>query len=134
MYKNNNAHFILHAFHRIPLLRGFFENKGLRYYFSFLLFSFLLFSFLTCFAQRSQEEQLAIQYYQQGEFEKAKAILKPLFDKKPDAYTYSYYYAVLLQWMIIKSWKKRLKRSKKHSPIYEDMILIWGIYLNVREI
>jgi len=70
----------------------------------------------TLLAQRSQEEQLAVQYYQQGEYEKAKAIFKPLYDKKPDSYIYSYYYALLLQLEDYKELEKVVKAQQKASP------------------
>jgi len=82
------------------------------------LFLFLIIAFQTfaVFAQRSQEEQLAVQYFQQGEYEKAKAILKPLFDKKPDVYIYSYYYATLLQLEDYKELEKAVKAQQKAFP------------------
>jgi tetratricopeptide (TPR) repeat protein len=106
--------------HRIsPLLRLLLENKSLRYkglyILAFLILNFQ-FSILTCFAQRSQEEQLAVQYYQQGEYEKAKAIFKPLFDKKPDTYIYSYYYPILLQLEDYKELEKAVKAQQKAFP------------------
>lgn len=68
------------------------------------------------FAQRSQEEQLAAQYYQQGEFEKVKAIIKPLFDKKPDVYLYSYYFPTLLRLEDYKELEKVVKAQQKAFP------------------
>jgi len=81
----------------------------------------LLSLFITCniffvMAQRSQEEQLGIQYYQQEEYEKAKAIFKPIFDKKPDAYIYSYYYATLLYMDDFKELEKVVKAQQKAFP------------------
>ena len=73
-------------------------------------------SFSVVVAQRSQEEQLAVQYYQQGEFDKVKAILKPLFDKKPDVYIYSYYYPTLLQLEDYKELEKVVKAQQKAFP------------------
>jgi len=67
-------------------------------------------------AQRSQEEQLGIQYYQQREYEKAKAVFKPIFDKKPDAYIYSYYYQVLLYLEDYKELEKAVKTLQKTFP------------------
>ncbi|MDR0205851.1 MAG: tetratricopeptide repeat protein [Bacteroidales bacterium] len=78
-----------------------------------LIFTISIFALL---AQHSQEEQLAVQYYQQGEYEKAKAIFKPLFDKKPDSYIYSYYYALLLQLQDYKELEKVVKSLQKTSP------------------
>jgi tetratricopeptide (TPR) repeat protein len=83
----------------------------------FLLFFILIFNiFFVVAQQRSQEEQLAIQYYQQGEYEKAKAIFKPIFDKKPDVYIYSYYYPVLLQLEDYKELEKVVKAQQKAFP------------------
>jgi len=82
------------------------------------LFLFLIITFHVFFvvAQRSQEEQLAVQYYQQGEYEKVKAILKPIFDKKPDVYIYSYYYPTLLQLEDYKELEKVVKAQQKAFP------------------
>jgi tetratricopeptide (TPR) repeat protein len=80
------------------------------------LFLIIICNFFIVFAQRSQEEQLAIQYYQQGEYEKAKAILKPLFDKKPDVYIYSYYYPTLIQLEDYKELEKVVKAQQKAFP------------------
>ena len=82
------------------------------------LFFFLIITCNVLFAvaQRSQEEQLAVQYYQQGEYEKARAILKPLFDKKPDIYIYSYYFPTLIQLEDYKELEKVVKAQQKAFP------------------
>jgi len=81
----------------------------------------LLFLIITCnvvfvFAQRSQEEQLAVKYYQKGEYDKAKAIFKPIFDRKPDTYIYSYYYLVLLYLEDYKELERVVKLQQKAFP------------------
>jgi tetratricopeptide (TPR) repeat protein len=81
-----------------------------------LLFLILLFNIFLIIAQRSQEEQLAVQYFQQGEYEKAKAIFKPIYDKKPDTYIYSYYYSVLLYLEDYKELEKVVKAQQKAFP------------------
>ena len=81
-----------------------------------ILLLLLIFNIFFVFAQRSQEEQLAVQYYQQGEYEKAKTIFKPLFDKKPDTYIYSYYYLVLLYLEDYKELEKVVKAQQKAFP------------------
>jgi len=68
------------------------------------------------FAQRSQEEQLAVQYFQQGEYDKAKTIFKPIFDKKPDTYVYTYYYLILLYLEDFKELEKVVKMQQKAFP------------------
>jgi len=82
----------------------------------FVLTVIVAFSLFSVLAQRSQDEQLAIQYYQQGEYEKAKAVFKPLFDKKPDNYIYSYYFLVLLQLEDFKELERVVKAQKKAFP------------------
>lgn len=82
----------------------------------FLLFLLFIFNIFFVVAQRSQEEQLAVQYFQQGEYEKAKAIFKPIFDKKPDSYIYSYYYPVLLYLEDYKELEKAVKTIQKTFP------------------
>jgi len=77
------------------------------------LFLFFISLFFIAFAQRSQEEQLAIRYFQEGAYEKAKAIFKPIFDKKPDTYIYSYYYATLLYLEDYKELEKVVKAQQK---------------------
>jgi len=85
-------------------------NMMKRFIFSLLVFSNI---FFVAAQQRSQEEQLAVQYFQQGEYEKAKAIFKPIFDKKPDTYIYSYYYLVLLYLEDYKELEKVVKAQQK---------------------
>ena len=83
-----------------------------------LILFLLVFSniFVVVAQQRSQEEQLAVQYFQQREYEKAKAIFKPIFDKKPDTYIYSYYYPTLLYLEDYKELEKVVKAQQKASP------------------
>ena len=81
-----------------------------------LLFFILIFNIFFVFAQHSSDEQLAVQYYQQGEYEKAKAIFKPLFDKKSDPYIYTYYYPVLLYLEEYKELEKVVKTLQKAFP------------------
>ena len=42
--------------------------------------------------QRSQEEQLGIQYFQNGEFEKAAPMFEKVYNANPNSYIYYYYY------------------------------------------
>ena len=101
----------------------------IRYKNLWLLSAFCFLLSTSVFAQRSQEEQLAVQYYQQGEYEKAKAIFKPLFDKKPDVYIYSYYYAVLLQLDDYKELEKVVKAQQKaYSAVQRYAIDLGYVY------
>ena len=91
-----------------------------------VLFLFLIFPFFVAFSQRSQEEQLAIQYFQEGEYEKAKAIFKSIFDKKPDTYTYSYYYQTLLYLEDYKELEKAVKAQQKVFPTMQRYLVDLG--------
>jgi tetratricopeptide (TPR) repeat protein len=103
--------------------RNFFALSPFR---PFALFALLLFSFLPCFAQRSPDEQLAIEYYQQGEYEKAKAIFKPIFDKKPETYIYSYYYLTLIYLEDYKELEKVIKAQQKAFPTLQRYAIDLG--------
>lgn len=63
------------------------------------------------FAQQKpgNDEQLAIQYYEQKDYEKAAVYFDKLYDKNPDAY-YTYYYRTL---MALKDYGKAEKITKK---------------------
>ena len=63
-------------------------------------------------AQRSENEQLAIQYYQNGEYEKAADLFEDLFDKKQDSYIYYYYYQTLMALNDYKKLEKVVKKQK----------------------
>ena len=41
-------------------------------------------------AQQSQEEQLALQYYKEKEYDKAVELFEKIHAKKPDSYIYYY--------------------------------------------
>lgn len=55
------------------------------------------------------DEQLALQYYEQKDYEKAAVYFDKLYDKNPDAY-YTYYYRTL---MALKDYSKAEKITKK---------------------
>ena len=81
------------------------------------LLSLLLLSFVLCTAmgqnQRSQEEQLGIQYYQNGEFEKAAPMFEKVYNANPNSYIYYYYYQTLLQLGDFKEAEKVVKKQQK---------------------
>lgn len=68
------------------------------------------------FAQRNSQEQLAIKYYQDGEFEKAKEIFKPIYDKNNSSYVYVYYYQTLIELGEFKELEKLAKNQHKKFP------------------
>lgn len=79
----------------------------------FCLFAMVSASLL---AQRSENEQLAIQYYQNGEYEKAADLFEDLFDKKQDSYIYYYYYQTLMSLSDYKKLEKVVKKQQKKQP------------------
>lgn len=87
----------------------------------FLLF-FLFFSLLG-FAQRDPQEKLAIQYYQNGEYEKAKEIFKPIYEKNNSSYIYVYYYQVLVELQDYKELEKVAKNQHKKFPKVQRYIV-----------
>lgn len=87
----------------------------------FLLF-FLFFSLLG-FAQRDPQEKLAIQYYQNGEYEKAKEIFKPIYEKNNSSYIYVYYYQVLVEMQDYKELEKVAKNQHKKFPKVQRYIV-----------
>lgn len=80
-----------------------------------LLFSLLVLS-LPFFAQQSQDEKLAIQYFQNGEFEKAAELFEDIFDKKQDTYIYYYYYQTLISLDDFKKLEKVVKKQQRTQP------------------
>ncbi|MDL2297480.1 tetratricopeptide repeat protein [Bacteroidales bacterium OttesenSCG-928-B11] len=84
-----------------------------------LLFICLLFFSLGGFpamAQQTTDEKLGIQYYQNGEFDKAVEIFSKSFYRKPNSYIYYYYYMSLLNLEDYKELEKMCKRMIKEQP------------------
>ncbi|MDD4395654.1 MAG: tetratricopeptide repeat protein, partial [Bacteroidales bacterium] len=81
------------------------------------LFTALL-VFVTFFAnaQRTQEEQMGIQYFQNGEYEKAVELFAKIYNSSPNSYIYYYYYQTLMQLGDFKEAEKVVKKQQKNSP------------------
>lgn len=75
------------------------------------------------FAQRDPQEKLAIQYYQNGEYEKAKEIFKPIYEKNNSSYIYVYYYQVLVEMQDYKELEKVAKNQHKKFPKVQRYIV-----------
>ena len=67
-------------------------------------------------AQQSQEEQLALQYYKDKEYDKAVELFEKIHAKKPDSYIYYYYYYALLELERYNDAEKMLKKQVKAYP------------------
>lgn len=78
---------------------------------------FFFFSCLISFAQQGKtDEQLGIQYYQNREYDKAIAVFSKIHAKKPNSYTYYYYYQALLETENYKELEKLVKKQQKIQP------------------
>lgn len=67
-------------------------------------------------AQQGQEEQLAMQYYKDKEYDKAVELFEKIHAKKPDSYIYYYYYHALLELERYDDAEKMLKKQVKAYP------------------
>lgn len=67
-------------------------------------------------AQQSQDEQLALQYYRDKEYDKAVELFEKLHNKKSDSYIYYYYYYALLELERYDNAEKMLKKQVKAYP------------------
>ena len=84
------------------------------------LLSCILFLFLginPIFSQSNPDEKLAIQFYQNGEYEKARELFEKIFDKKQDTYIYYYYYRTLIELREYKDLEKIVKKQQKAFPL-----------------
>lgn len=67
-------------------------------------------------AQSDPTERLAIQHYQNREFDKAKELFQSIFAKKQDSYIYYYYYRTLLELQEYKELEKVVKQQQRKFP------------------
>ena len=65
---------------------------------------------------QTQQEQLAVQYYKNQEYEKAVTLFAKLFLEKPDNYYYSYYLPCLLETGRYKEAEKVIQQQMKQHP------------------
>jgi len=84
-------------------------------------------------AQKSFDDKLAIQYYDQKQFDKAIVYFEKLYDKLPEAY-YSYYFKCLLETkdykIAEKITKKQIKRSDANTYLYVKLGLVYKLMGN----
>ena len=82
----------------------------------FLLALLFVFSFVALFAQQSDDEKLALQYYKDKEFDKAIELFEKIQNKNPNTYTYYYYYASLMELERYSDLEKLTKKQIKNFP------------------
>lgn len=87
----------------------------------FLIAICFLWSFVSLIAQRNIDDKLAIQFYEQKQYDKAITYFDKLFDKLPDVY-FNYYYNALIEVKDYKTaekiTKKQIKRNASNSQLY----------------
>ena len=76
---------------------------------------FLLISIGT-FAQPANDEQLAVQYFQSGDFEKASDIFGKIYISKPSPFIYDYYLKCLIELKDFKRAEKMIQNAQKREP------------------
>lgn len=85
-------------------------------------------------AQPSSDEQLAAQYYRQGEFDKALLYYERLYDRSPVDENYTYYLGCLLALENFKEAEKLAERQEKIFPtVYQYRVDIGRVMLAARE-
>ena len=67
-------------------------------------------------AQGQTDEQLGIEYYQNGEYDKAVEIFDKIYSKNPNSYIYYYYYQTLLELQNYDELEKVVKKKIKVQP------------------
>lgn len=91
-----------------------------------LFFTLIVTSGIT--AQKNSDDQLAMQYYERKEFDKAVVYFDKLYDKQPDAY-FTYYYKCLIETKDYnkaeKITKKQIKRNTSAANLY---VLLGKVY------
>ena len=80
-----------------------------------LTFIFCIIS-LFVFAQTDTDEQLAAQYFQNKEYDKAIVLYERLFEKNPTPFYYDYYFSCLMEIKDFKKAEKIVKKQIKQNP------------------
>ena len=100
-----------------------------------LIYTLLFFAsaFTTVKAQKNNDEQLAMQFYERKEYDKAVVYFDNLYDKLPDAY-FTYYYKCLLETKDYskaeKITKKQIKRNTTAANLYIKLGKVYQLQNN----
>jgi tetratricopeptide (TPR) repeat protein len=89
-------------------------------------FIFFLFGSVMVQAQDRTMEQLALQYYNNGEFDKAAELYSELFKKTPNTYIYTYYLNSLLESEQFREAEKFVKGLKETRDLRRNFIVELG--------
>ncbi|MCQ2264868.1 MAG: hypothetical protein MJZ46_02340, partial [Bacteroidales bacterium] len=85
----------------------------------FLLLWMVLSVFVCAMAQQTTDEQLAMQYYKDAEYEKAGELFEKIQITKKNAYIYYYYYQTLFQ---LRDFDQMEKLAKKQCKLFPDQL------------
>lgn len=83
---------------------------------AFFLVVFSLMSFTLLKAQPEVQEQLALQYYQNGEYEKAADLYEKIYQRKPQVFYYNYYLSSLFAIEDYEKAEKFVKSLSRKEP------------------
>lgn len=87
----------------------------MRFFSAIFLFFTLFCQFHIGLAQNS-EEQMAVQYYNNREYEKAIELFEKLYDKRPDSYFYSYLLFSYVELKDFRSAERLVKKQQRKFP------------------
>lgn len=91
-----------------------------------------LISFTKVNAQKSIDDKLAMQFYEQKQFDKAASYFEKLYDKQPSAY-YTYYFKCLIETKDYKTAEKITKRQIKNSDGNTHLYVKLGMVYKLME-
>ena len=94
-----------------------------RYFFILIL---IIASVLNIKAQKTTDDKLATQFYEQKQYDKAVVYFEKLYDKLPDAY-FTYYFKCLIETKDYKTAEKITKRHIKHSETNTHLYVSLGL-------
>jgi len=84
---------------------------------------------------QSEKELLALQYYNQGEFDKALELYEQIYKKSPDIYIYNYYFQCLIELEQYKEAEKLTKQLFKKNPaVFRYQVDLGIVYLRSGDI
>lgn len=100
----------------------------MKFLLKYLLLFPLLLSGVSAAAQKNNNEKLALQYFEQKDFDKANTYFEDLYDKSPEMW-FPYYYKSL---MAVKDYSRAEKLTKKHLKNFKQYahlnVLLGRIY------
>jgi tetratricopeptide (TPR) repeat protein len=93
---------------------------------------FLTMTFAKVSAQKNVDDKLAMQFYEQKQFDKAIIYFEKLYDRQPDVY-FTYYYKCLIETKDYKAAEKITKRQIKHSASNTHLYVKLGLVYRLME-